>query len=130
MESADSRGPALSRAAADPALAAQAAELLTAWCGTAEALLAETQSPHGEARPPHTRQQGMLLALCMCSCHFLPRVRKRCVSVHKKQGCKDCAFQTRKIDWASCVKHTARRAASQLYKCAPIICQRLCAQEL
>lgn len=96
MESADSRGPALSRAAADPALAAQAAELLTAWCGTAEALLAETQSPHGEARAP-TRQQGMLRAHCMCSCYFLSQVRKRCVPVHLKQGCKDCACQTREL---------------------------------
>lgn len=83
MESADSRGPALSRAAADPALAAQAAELLTAWCGTAEALLAETQSPHGEARPP-TRQQGML-AHCMCSCYSfsVASAQKVCASALK-----------------------------------------------
>lgn len=51
-EAGDARGAGASRAAADPALAAQAAELLTAWCATVDALLAEAQAAPGEARGP------------------------------------------------------------------------------
>jgi len=51
-EAGDARGAGASRAAADPALAAQAAELLTAWCATVDALLTEAQAAPGEARGP------------------------------------------------------------------------------
>ena len=53
MDAADglSHGAGGSRAAADSGAGAQAGELLTAWCATAEALLAEAQALRGEARP-------------------------------------------------------------------------------